>query len=44
MLARILKEFRVELPPHQEDIEPEVGIVIRPKIGLRVIATRCDIV
>jgi cytochrome P450 len=43
MLARILQEFRVELAPHQEDIEPEVGIVIRPKHGLQVVVTRCDI-
>ena len=40
MLARILQEFRLELPSDQTDMEPDVGIVIRPKKGLRLTATR----
>ena len=36
----ILKEFRIELPFGQTNIEPEVGIVIRPKIGLELAVTR----
>jgi cytochrome P450 len=40
ILARILREFRLALPPDQSAVEPEVGIVIRPKNGLRLFATR----
>ena len=40
ILARILQEFRLELLPNQTEVEPDVGIVIRPKNGLRLFATR----
>jgi cytochrome P450 len=40
ILARILREFRLELPPNQPEVERDVGIVIRPKNGLRLLATR----
>ena len=40
ILARILQEFRLELLPSQTDVEPDVGIVIRPKNGLCLFATR----
>ena len=40
ILASILQEFRLELPPNQTEAEPDVGIVIRPKNGLRLYATR----
>jgi cytochrome P450 len=40
ILARILREFRIELPIGQTDVEPEVGIVLRPKIGLQLSVTR----
>ena len=44
MLARILQEFRFELPSDQMELEPDVGIVIRPKDKLRLTATRETIV
>ena len=40
MLARMLQEFRFEPSSTQTDMEPEVGVVIRPKNSLRLIATR----
>ena len=40
ILACILQEFRLELLPNQTEVEPDVGIVIRPKNGLRLSATR----
>jgi cytochrome P450 len=40
ILARILQEFRFELPPDQEAVEPQVGIVLRPKNALQLIVTR----
>jgi cytochrome P450 len=40
ILARILWEFCLELPPDQPEVERDVGIVIRPRSGLRLFATR----
>jgi cytochrome P450 len=40
MLAGILQDFRLELPTDQTGMESDVGIVIRPKKGLRLTAMR----
>ena len=40
MLACILREFCVSLPPDQPDVEPVVGIVVSPRSDLRL-TVRC---
>lgn len=40
ILARILQEFRLELPSDQPSVEPEMGIVMKPKSDLRLLVTR----
>jgi cytochrome P450 len=40
ILARILQEFRLELPSDQLELEPDVGIVLRPKEDLQLLVTR----
>ena len=42
MLACILQEFRVSLPPDQPDVKPVVGIVVSPRSDLRLIVRRLD--
>jgi cytochrome P450 len=42
MLACILREFRVSLPPDQPDVEPVVGIVVSPRSDLRLNVRRLD--
>ena len=42
MLACILREFCVSLPPDQPDVEPVVGIVVSPRSDLRLNARRLD--
>jgi cytochrome P450 len=39
-LACILRDFRLELLPDQGEMEPQVGVVMRPRNDLRLIATR----
>jgi hypothetical protein len=36
MLAGILQEFSVSLPPDQPDVEPVAGIVVSPGSDLRL--------
>jgi cytochrome P450 len=40
IVARILQDFRLALPEGQTGVEPEVGVVMRPKNGFRLVATR----
>ena len=42
MLACILREFCVSLPPDQPDVEPVVGIVVSPRSDLRLMVRRID--
>ncbi|MHB8865233.1 MAG: cytochrome P450 [Pirellulaceae bacterium] len=42
MLACILREFCVSLPPDQPDVEPVVGIVVSPRSDLRLNVRRLD--
>jgi len=40
MLARIVQDYRLELATNPTDMEPEVGIVIRPNKGVRLTVMR----
>ena len=40
MLARMLQDYTFELPADQMGMEPDVGVVVSPKPGLRLTATR----
>lgn len=40
ILAPVFREFRLELPGGQMDLEPEVGIVLKPRGRLGLIVTR----
>ena len=40
ILARILQEYRVELPSDQTELQPNVSVVMKPQSGLRLLATR----
>lgn len=40
ILASILREYRLQLPSNPMDVEPDAGVVIRPKNGLQLLVTR----
>ena len=40
IVSCILQEFRLEPPSDQPAIEPEMGIVMKPKYDLRLLVTR----
>jgi cytochrome P450 len=42
MLARILRESCVSLPPDQSHVKPLVGIVVSPRRDLRLVVIRLD--